>query len=447
MTGGERSDEELARLAAGGDERAFSDLYNTYFPEVYDYAIRISRDRDIAALVLQSAFLRLYQTLQSGELPPSIRLQLYASAHQDLSERLRTRRTPVIEGEEAFVIADAERVAGAVPGPELHELSRLAWQAARELRADDYELLDLSMRRGLSDEEIASFVRMRPNQVQMKLDKARATFEESFTSLVLMHYGRRSCLDLDFLVAEDKWSTSLRRRILQHLAACQVCQGTRRAYITAAEGLAVGAIAPAPPGWQAIMLSRLLKAREGGEASPTGPLLPGVAPVIVPTSPASAPAPSVAPAPLPSADMGTSPYTARPLPSYSTRSTPMDRFSDWGSGRGPLFAVFGGGLIILLMVFGALCTAGAFDGGSDNNEAQETATGTSTATRTRTPTVTMTQTSTSTLPPAPTDTPEPPTDTPPPAATDTPPPPPPTDTPVPPPATNTPEPVTPVSTP
>lgn len=437
MSGGDRSDEELARLAAGGDEQAFSDLYNAYFPEVYDYAIRISRDRDIAALVLQSAFLRLYLALQSGELPPSIRLHLFAGAHQDLSERLRGRRTPVIEGEEAFVNADASRVAAAVPGPELHDLTRLGWQAARELRPDEYELLDLSVRRGLSDEEIASFVRMRPNQVQPKLDKARATLEDSFSSLVLMNYGRRNCLDLDFLVAEDKWSTSLRRRILQHMAACPVCEGTRRAYITAAEALAAGAVAPAPPGWQAIMLSRLLKAREGGEA-PTGPLLPGTAPVVVPTPAASAPAPSVGPSTA--SEPGMSPYTARPLPSYSTRSGAFDRFADWGSGRGPLFAVFGGGLIILLMVFGALCTAGAFNG-QEGGEAEETATGTPTATRTRTPTATMTQTSTSTPAPVPTDTPlpatevpteVPPTNTPAPEPTDTPEPPDPTDTPLPP---------------
>lgn len=434
MIGGQQSDEELARLAAGGDERAFSDLYNRYVPEVFDYAIRISRDRDIAALVLQSAFLRLHQTLQSGTLPPSIKLQLFAGAHHDLAERMRGRRMPVMEGEEAFVVADAARLARSVPGPELHELTRLAWQAARELRPEDYELLDLSIRRGLSDEEIAAFMRTRPQSVQVRLDRARGLFEDSFSSLVLLTYGRRACLDLDFLVAEDKWSSSLRRRILQHTASCPVCQSTRGAYISAAEALAAIAVAPAPPGWQAIMLSRLLKAREGGEATPAGPLLPG-----------NVPAPAPVSTPEAAAAASASPYTARPMTSYSTSPGVFDRFADWGGGRGPLVAVFGGGLLILLMIFGALCSAGAFDSGSPS-KATGTPTVTRTATRTRTPTITATLTATNTPPPQSTDTPEP-TEVPTSAPTNTPVPAPPTNTPAPVPPTSTPPVSTPLATP
>ncbi len=434
MIGGQQSDEELARLAAGGDERAFSDLYNRYFPEVFDYAIRISRDRDIAALVLQSAFLRLYQTLQSGALPPSVKLQLFAGAHHDLAERMRSRRSSVIEGEEAFVVADPARLARAVPGLELHELTRLAWQAARELKPEDYELLDLSIRRGLSDEEMAAFMRTRPQSVQARLDRARAAFEQSFSSLVLLNYGRRACLDLDFLIAEDKWSSSLRRRILQHVAACPVCQTTRRAYISAAEAFSAIAVAPGPPGWQAIMLSRLLKAREAGEAAPAGPLLPGNVPAPVPTATSEA-----------AATPSSSPYSARPMTSYSTNPGMFDRFADWGSGRGPLVAVFGGGLLILLMIFGALCSAGAFDSGAPS-KATGTSTVTRTATRTRTPTITVTQTATNTPPPKATNTPAP-TEVPTSVPTNTPVPVPPTNTPVPVPPTSTPPVSTPAPTP
>jgi RNA polymerase sigma factor (sigma-70 family) len=435
MNGGQQSDEELAQLAAGGDERAFSDLYNRYFPEVFDYAIRISRDRDIAALVLQSSFLRLYQLLQAGSPPPSVKLHLYAGAHHDLAERMRARKSAIVEGEEAFAGADPARIERQLPAAELHEQTRLVWQAVRELRPDDYELLDLSIRRGLSDEEIASFRRVRSQSVQTRLDSARQTLEDSFSSLLLLTYGRRACLDFDFLVAEDKWSTSLRRRILQHMESCPVCQGTRRAYMSAAEALAAIAAVPAPPGWQAIMLSRLLKAREGGEAAPAGPLLPNTpAPVVVPT-----------PEQIAGATPSASPYSARPMASYSSNPSPFERLPDF-SGRGPLIAVFGGALLIVLMIFLGLCSAGAFDGGDDDVSATGTPTTTGTATRTRTPTATTTSTQTPTFEPLPTET-EVPTDIPTevPQPTDTPVPQP-TDTPVPQP-TNTPLVETPVFTP
>jgi RNA polymerase sigma-70 factor (ECF subfamily) len=439
MNGGQQSDEELAQLAAGGDEWAFSDLYNRYFPEIFDYAIRMSRDRDIAALVLQSAFLRLYQLLQSGTPPPSVRLHLFAGAHHDLAERMRARRTAIIEGEEAFVVGDPARLERSISAQELHEQSRLIWQAVRELRQEDYELLDLSVRRALTDDEIASFMRVRSQSVHARLESARQTLEDSFSSLLIMMYGRRACMDLDFLVAEDKWSTSLRRRILQHAASCPVCQTTRRAYMSAAEALNAIAVVPAPPGWQAIMLSRLLKAREGGEPTPSGPLLPtGVPrPEPVPVAEAAA-APAVAVA-------STSPYTARPMSSYSSTPGMFERLPDFG-GRGPLIAVFGGALLIVAMIFGALCSAGAFDGGSDDGGVAEgTTTVTRTATRTRTPTSTRTMTSTPTSPPEATETPLP-TDVPPTEEPATNTPVPPTNTPVVVP-TDTPPVETPVTTP
>lgn len=63
------TDEELAQDAAGGDERAFAQLYERHFSGAHDFAARIVRDRDLAADVVQATFVKAWETLTNGEPP------------------------------------------------------------------------------------------------------------------------------------------------------------------------------------------------------------------------------------------------------------------------------------------------------------------------------------------------------------------------------------------
>jgi RNA polymerase sigma factor (sigma-70 family) len=429
MDGQDRSDEDLTRQLADGNEAAFAELYRRYFARIYDFALRLTRDRDTAALVLQVAFLRAYQAVRAGE-PAPFRLHLFAAAHYDAMERLRRQRGLVLEGEEAFVTLDPGRIAQPALAAELPDLARLAWQIYRDVKPDDYELIDLSIRQQFDPAEIAAILRTRPESVETRLARLRGAFEEAFSSLVLLRRGRRACLDLDFLVGDADWSASVRRSIQRHLQSCQTCQATRRRFPSAGELLAAMAPVPAPAGWQETILDRLQNAARTGVMAATP--APAVTPVATPP-PARRPAP-VASAPSP-APLG---------PGIGER---LGDFFAGGGARGPLVAVLGGGLLFVVIIVGALCASGAFDGGSGlDATATPTATTTRTVTGTATPTGTPTPTSTP-LPLPPTETPTatsvPPSPTPVPPSPTRPPPtptrPPPTPT-SPPPPTATPAP-------
>ena len=443
MVTDQRIDEELTKRAAGGDGAALRQLYDRYFPHVYDYAIRISRDREIAALVVQAGFLAAFQALAEPERMSSFKLTLFASARHDLAQRIRGRRGAVTEGEEAFSAIDPA-LAKADSSGDLPELARVAWQAARELRIDDYELLDLNARRGLTVEEIAAVLRGRPQTIQARLQQVQASLEAAFSSYILFTYGRHACLDLDFMVAEGQWSASMRKRIAQHLSTCQTCQATRRRFISATEALSVLALVPAPANWPQIMLNRLLDAafpgssaaKEAAAAAPVVPVplpssapadaaqaatrpgqLPASMPSPAPITPAARPAPApIAPSPRPAP---APPYSYEPIGPGPGGPGVVDRmFGEGRPPRGALFAVLGGGLIIIALIFGGLCAAGTFSGSGSHATVTPTATLTATLTRTSTPTSTPTPTETA-KPPA-TSTPVPTNPPPPPAATSTP---------------------------
>jgi len=300
----------------------------------------------------------------------------------------------VREGEEPFAVPDTSVLAQPALAGEAAELAHLVWPVARDLRESDYALLDLAVRQEFSLEELGLVVGTSQRNVQHRLSRLLELLEESYSALILITRARRECLDLDFLVGDERWSGGLRKRVYRHLQGCEICQDIRSRYGMAAAVLHALAPVPPPAGWEDAILARILDAgRTGVEPRP-------VVPAAVPVA----------------AGMGAGGG------GYARRGWLSDVFGE-GRTRGPLLIGLGIGLLLIVLVLGGLCAAGAFDG-SPKPTPTPTITPTSTPTTTATPTNTPTET--------PTDTPEPPTATPPP--TDTPPP---TATPPPPPPTPT----------
>lgn len=397
MDAGSRNDEELAAAAVGGDEAAFAELYQRHFDHLYDYAIRLTQDRDLAALVVQASFLGAYGSLSGAGPKAPFRLQLLANAHYDLANRLRGRRGAPSVQDEPLDEMDPARLRDVEHIADLPELGRAAWRAASDLRPDELELLELSDRQGFDAAEIASVLRTRPETVQGRLGRAQEAYEESYTAAVLMDRGRRACVDLDFVVGGDMtWSAGLRRRVLKHHQTCQTCQATRRRYPPALDAFAALRPRAAPAGWQETILTRL------NNAIRTGQFVTGAPTAAPPSTP-----PPEQPVPVPAgARDGLRGWLSRTFASGP---------------RGPLFAALGIALLIIIVVLGALCGAGAFDRGEEPTPTP-TVTPTPTATETPTSTPTATPTDTPTFTPVPpTPTPVPPTPTPVPTETPVPP--------------------------
>jgi DNA-directed RNA polymerase specialized sigma24 family protein len=402
-----RTDEQLTQSAGAGDHEAFSALYRRHFVSIYDFVVRVARDRNVAALVVQASFLGAYATIRAGEAQVPFRLILFANAHTDLVDRLRRRGGGEAPPAEAFTAIDAARLADPAVQAESAEIGAVAWQAAEAVRLDDYELVDLRSRHEFDTGELASLLRTRPDAAQSRLARAEASYGEAFSALLLASRGRRACVDLDFLIGDDATSGGQRRRIARHLQSCQTCQATRSRYPSANDGLAALVPVAAPAGWQETILSRLQGAAGTGR-------MPAVAPV--PVQPVAAVPPDT-------------------VPAVAAGAGATDGLGDWisnsfSSGRGPLAVVLGAALLILALILGALCATGAFEG-EDRIEGTATPVGTATGTPTPSGTATRTPTETGTAAPTvepATSTPAAPTQTAMPTEL-----PPPTSTPVPPP--------------
>ena len=406
--------------AGGTPEAVFGQLYEDYFGRIYDFSIRLAQDRDTAALVVQSTFLRVFRGLRAGQ-QTEIERQLYSGAHHDTAERLRARRGAAEQIEEPYAAIDTSRLSS--PVDDALELGRMVWSAAIELKLNDYELLDLNIRQQLSANDIGVVLGARPESVERRQADAHKALEQALTGRLLFTRGRRECLELDLQLGETEWSSSQSRRILRHADSCNVCQTALTGYPAAGDLLAALMPVPAPATWQETILERLEEAVKGEPAAP--------APSAAAPASAQAPEPSSTPTSAPASGQTPARRPSRPLPEFGggrrgggSIADRLESIFGGGGPRGPLLAALLGGLVAIGVVIGSLCAAGTFDGdGDDDPEPTVTVTITPTAEASGTPTATVTPTQSPTLEPQPQPT-EPPlptaTEPPLPTATDVP---------------------------
>ena len=274
---GGAEDAALFARIADGDRDAFAELYRRYFHELYDFAARITRDREAAADIVQSVFAGVWERARKGEPVRSPRGWLYRVTHNAAIDEIRRRgRTTRPNGDDGFDFAAVEDVRS--PAPERavidKELADLVWSTAAVLSPDEYALLDLHMRRGLSAAELADELGISTGAVYTRLSRLRRSFEDALTVTLLTRRGGEECEELAGLVSElgARVDTPDGNKLLQaHVSDCATCQASRRRFVTAAEVLAGIAPVPLVPGVEDAVWSNLSRAADlGGPAGDSG---------------------------------------------------------------------------------------------------------------------------------------------------------------------------------
>jgi RNA polymerase sigma factor (sigma-70 family) len=242
----EVADRELIARAGQGDRAAFEALYERHFRGLYDFALRIVRDADLAADVVQSTFVKAWDAAQKQKGVENVKAWLYTVAHNLAIDELRLRKRFVGPREDEppddegfpFAIPDPSRLADPAAVVEDRELVALVWDSAAALNPQEYALLDLHLRRGLDADELADQLGLAKGAVYTRLSRLRDSLEEAVTTTLLMRRGRRECAELDALLAKLRATEAtqpVRRAIKEHLKECEVCQQSKRRFVSPSE--------------------------------------------------------------------------------------------------------------------------------------------------------------------------------------------------------------------
>jgi DNA-directed RNA polymerase specialized sigma24 family protein len=222
----------------------------TAFEAVYDYVLRIVRDTPLANDVVRATF---------NGASASDTGWLFATARKNALDALRHRphRNGVEREALDFTRVDNDRLPNASVVFD-KELVELVWDAAAALSPEDYSLLVLHVRHGLSAEDLGKQLGAN-GAVSRRLVHAREALDERVTSELLVRRARHNCPELEILVGNGGGA-----HVAEHIRRCARCHEGRARFVSPVGVLRAFTLLTPPRGLQGEIFATRRRRRRFG---------------------------------------------------------------------------------------------------------------------------------------------------------------------------------------
>jgi RNA polymerase sigma factor (sigma-70 family) len=255
---GRFGDDRLAALAAGGDERAFEELYERHHRALLGFCRHLVGSREEGEDALQQTFLRVHRSLLAHGAPDEVRPWLFAIARNRCRTLLAARR-PDAAGEDRAEPA-TDGLGAEVQGRA--DLRAVLTDVGR-LPDDQRAALVLSELADLSHAEIGAVI-------GVPTEKVKALVYQARSRLIAERDARDTpCEDIRAQLAGARGGELRRGPLRRHLAACASCRTYRAALDE--QRVALGLVLPVLPsaGLKAAVLGAI-SGGGGGAAAVSG---------------------------------------------------------------------------------------------------------------------------------------------------------------------------------
>jgi RNA polymerase sigma factor (sigma-70 family) len=224
-------DGEVVAAIAAGDPGGLAAAYDTYAAPVYGYCRWMLRDPGLAAEVLRDTFCAAAAKLGVRD-AGHLRAWLYANARDDCYRRLRTAEPGFDEGtgEDAWPAGAGARPDGR---PDVRTEQAVVRRVLREILADlrpeEHEVIELTVRHGLDESELAAVFEVSWSRAHALASQAREHLEKALDALLIARTGRQSCPELGALLAgwDGKLTVETGKLAARHIEHCPVCASRR----------------------------------------------------------------------------------------------------------------------------------------------------------------------------------------------------------------------------
>jgi len=256
-------DAQLVASYLAGDRSALGSIYDRYGQSLFDTATAMTNSRDDASDMVQDVFVLAAERLGQLRDPSRLKPWLFAILRNEVYRRSRRRSrqsltdfsAPEHDAMLPSTPSSSDAVDDAIDGAELAELVR---SAASGLDARDQLVLELSVRQGLSGDDLADALGVTAQQSYGLVHRMRERTERSLGAYCVARRGRKECEELDRILQgwSGDFTVLLRKRVSRHIDDCNTCERSRRRFAPLALVGAAPAFA-APIGLRSSILERV----------------------------------------------------------------------------------------------------------------------------------------------------------------------------------------------
>ncbi len=184
------TDRDLVRRLRAGDEQAFSEFFDDYFPRLYRFALRRVGDEAVAEDVVQTTLTQALRRLDTWRGEAALFTWLCTICRREAAaqaERASRRVVVPFEDGDPDVRAALDVLAQAVADPETlasrADVGRLVQLVLDGLPPRYGRVLAWKYLEELSMQEIAARLQTTPKAIESLLSRARAAFREGFVTV------------------------------------------------------------------------------------------------------------------------------------------------------------------------------------------------------------------------------------------------------------------------
>ncbi|MGI9549596.1 MAG: RNA polymerase sigma factor [Aurantibacter sp.] len=178
-----------------GDDTAFAVLVNRYKNMVFTLAMQMLKNREEAEEISQDTFIKIFKSLDKFKGDSKFSTWVYRIAYNSCLDRIKTyKRQYATVGIDEFTENQVKTLETAFDLMERSDREKSVKECLHRLPEDDCVLITLFYYEELSLEEISKVIGIDPNNVKVKLFRARkrlaTILKERMEPTILENYGQ-----------------------------------------------------------------------------------------------------------------------------------------------------------------------------------------------------------------------------------------------------------------
>jgi RNA polymerase sigma factor (sigma-70 family) len=245
-------DREVVGAIMAGDPAGLAAAYDKYAAPLYGYCQWMLREPAVAADALQVTFIIAGGQLDALSDASQLRSWLYTVARDECYRRLS------VTGEAFGDVAVPDERPADASAAQRAEVRRLIRATLAGLKPGDREVIELTLRQGLDDSELAAVLGVSWSRAHAHASHARAQLERTLGALLIARTAQQSCPALGVLLTgwDGRLTVPTADRVSRHVDECPTCAGRRPGGIRPEVLAGLLPPAPLPPGLREPVLRR-----------------------------------------------------------------------------------------------------------------------------------------------------------------------------------------------